>query len=102
MIWPQVFWTTSRIPKRLVRPSKVKLKFQNCAQDKPLQNLLTFDQFWAWDVTYYFVSANQRWPNEATGGSDGQLCQFAAKASGCPKSRKQLWNADPSTSAAQV
>ncbi|MGA2988330.1 MAG: winged helix-turn-helix domain-containing protein, partial [Terriglobia bacterium] len=26
--------------------------------------MITFDQFWVWDVAYYFVFANQRWPTE--------------------------------------
>jgi hypothetical protein len=91
-----------KIARRLFPPLRVKPKTPELRHDNPLQNLLTFDQFWVWVVTYDFVSANQRRPNEATGGSDGKLRRFDAEASASPKSRRQLRNADPGTSAAQV
>jgi hypothetical protein len=57
MIWSQIFWTTRRETRRLNEATLAA--FENQAQDSRIapkarpQNLITFDQFWGSNATYY-------------------------------------------------
>src|SRR6202021_2788600 len=86
---------------RLLRPSKVKPNSRIVPQDKPPKTWSLLNSFGP-GMSPSMFSLPASVANDNTGGSDGKLCRLHAKASGSPTSRKQLRDADRSTSEGEV